>query len=64
MLCNRLKFVRLSKNMSQEELAKLSGTTQNTISSIENYEYGPRAATALKLANALDVTVEYLFYFV
>lgn len=62
-LKNRLKEVRQSKKVSQEELAKLVGTTRQTIISIEKNIFNPSARLALLLAVALDVKFEELFYF-
>jgi len=61
-LRNRLKEVRLSKNLSQEELAKKVGTTVKTISSIERGIFNPTAMLAFLLALMLDVQVTDLFY--
>lgn len=50
-----LRTIRESKNMSQTQLAKLSGCTQCNISL---YEYGkkvPRLTTATNIARALKV---------
>ena len=62
-LNNKLKEVRLNKKISQEELAKLVGTTRQTIISIEKNVFNPSAKLALLLAIALDVKFEELFYF-
>ena len=56
----KLKAARKAKEMNQTELAQAVGLTQR---SLTNYECGraiPRTATIRKLAEALDVTVEYL----
>ena len=42
-LKNNIKRLRLEKGYSQTELAKLAGTTQNTISSLETGQYSPTA---------------------
>lgn len=62
-LKNRLKDVRLSKKLSQEELAKMIGTTRQTIISIEKNLFNPSAKLALLLCVALDIKFEDLFYF-
>jgi len=62
-LKNRLKEVRTKKNLSQEELARLVGTTRQTIISIEKNLFNPSAKLALLLCIALDEKFENLFYF-
>lgn len=62
-LNNNLKRVRTLKKISQEELAKMVGTTRQTIISIEKNLFNPSAKLALLLCLALDVKFEELFYF-
>ena len=62
-LKNKLKEVRTSKNISQEELANMVGTTRQTIISIEKGIFNPSAKLALLLCIALEVSFEEIFYF-
>ena len=62
-LLNNLKQVRQLKKLSQEELAKMVGTTRQTIISIEKNQFNPSAKLALLLCFALDEKFENLFYF-
>lgn len=62
-LRNRLKEARAEKGLSQAQLAELVGVSRNTISSIENGQFGPTAKLALILCIALDKKFEELFYF-
>ena len=62
-LLNNLKQVRQSKKISQEDLAKMVGTTRQTIISIEKNQFNPSAKLALLLCLALDEKFENLFYF-
>lgn len=62
-LKNKLKEVRTSKNISQEELANMVGTTRQTIISIEKNLFNPSAKLALLLCVALNMKFEELFYF-
>lgn len=62
-LKNNLKESRVKKGLSQEELAKLVGTTRQTIISIEKNAFNPSAKLALLLCIALDEEFENLFYF-
>lgn len=61
-LCNNLKEKRQQKNFSQEDLAKMVGTTRQTIIAIEKQYFNPSTKLALLIALALDVKVEDLFY--
>ncbi len=60
-LNNTLKVQRAKKDLTQEQLAELVGVTRKTINTIENRKYIPSTYLALKLAQALKVTVEELF---
>ncbi len=62
-LKNNLKEIRNKKNLSQEELAFLVGTTRQTIIAIEKGVFNPSAKLALLLCVALDAKFEDLFYF-
>ena len=62
-LKNNLKEARQEKNLSQEELAKMVGTSRQTIISIEKNQFNPSAKLALLLCVALNKTFEQLFYF-
>lgn len=61
-LNNHLKERRVDKGLSQEELAKLVGTTRQTIISIEKKQFNPTTKLAILLSVALDCKVEDLFY--
>jgi putative transcriptional regulator len=61
-LGNRLRVARAERRLSQEELARLAGVTRQTISSIENGQYGPSALLAFVLARRLEKPVAELFY--
>lgn len=62
-LQNNLKEIRTNKNLSQEQLAALVGTTRQTIISIEKQIFNPTAKLALLLCVALDCKFEDLFFF-
>lgn len=61
-LKNKLKEFRQSKNLSQEELALMVGTTRQTIIAIEKNQLNPSAKLALLLCLSLDAKMEDLFY--
>ena len=62
-LKNRIKELRKKKGLSQTELAKLAGTTQNTISSLETGQYSPTAYLSGLLCIALECKWEDCFYY-
>ena len=62
-LKNNIQSARQEKKLSQEQLAKMVGTTGQTIISIEKNLFNPSAKLALLLCLALDKTFEDLFYF-
>jgi putative transcriptional regulator len=63
LLQNRIKEARQEKKLSQEDLAKLVGTTRQTIISIEKNQFNPSARLALLICIALEKKFEELFYF-
>lgn len=58
---NKVKDKRTSFNLTQEQLANIVGVTRLTIISIEKQKYEPSIGLAIKLAKALNCTVEDLF---
>lgn len=62
-LKNNLQARRKQKKLSQDELAKMVGTTRQTIISIEKGIFNPSAKLALLLCIALEVSFEEIFYF-
>jgi putative transcriptional regulator len=61
-LNNRLKELRARHDLTQAQLAERVGVTRKTINTVENQVFIPSTVLALKLAAALDVTVEAIFY--
>ena len=56
----RLKEIRKSRSLSQQELADYLGVTQATLSGWENEKYEIDNASLLKCADYFRVTVDYL----
>lgn len=56
-----LATLRLRKGMSQSQLAAQVGLRQPNISAIEAGKRKPEYATALRIAKALDVSIEELY---
>lgn len=57
---NRIKELRLKKGLSQDELAKKIGVSNQVISFYENGKRKPKEETWKKLAKYLDVSIPYL----
>ena len=54
-ICLKVKFERIKKNLSQEELAFNAGLNKNTIWKIETGKVSPTVETLSKIANALGI---------
>ena len=61
-LANRLKERRSELGLTQAELAEKVGVTRKTVNTVENGVFTPSATLAIKLADALNVPVEQLFW--
>jgi len=59
---SNFKPIRIKSGKSQNELAKLTGTTVGTISRLENQLSGTSPKTAKAIATALGVEFDELFY--
>lgn len=58
---NRVKELRARHNWTQEELARKTGITRQTVGLIEKGDYSPSVLLALKMAHVFGVTVEEVF---
>lgn len=55
--------MRESKNLTQEELAEMSGVSRGTIVALESgKETNTTTQTLVKLANAMETTVDQIFF--
>lgn len=61
-LANCLKEQRAGLGLTQAELAERVGVTRKTVNTVENGVFTPSTTLALKLAAALNVPVEQLFW--
>jgi putative transcriptional regulator len=61
-LSNRIKERRGELGLTQAELAERVGVTRKTVNTIENGVFTPSAILAIKLAGALGLSVEQLFW--
>ncbi|HET9160510.1 MAG TPA: helix-turn-helix transcriptional regulator [Caulobacteraceae bacterium] len=60
-LVNRLREARAERGWTQADLAARVGVTRKTINTVENGVFTPSTVLALKLARALEASVEALF---
>ena len=61
-LANRIKERRTELGLTQAELAEQVGVTRKTVNTVENGVITPSATLAIKLADALNLSVEHLFW--
>ena len=61
-LANKIKSEREKASLTQAALAELVGVSRKTINTVENGVFTPSATLAIKLAQALSVPVEELFW--
>lgn len=58
-----MKLKRIEKgNLTQSDLAKIVGVTRQTMNLIEAQKYNPTIKVCLLIANALEVSVDQLFW--
>jgi len=58
----KLKLARVAKGLSQQQLADHVDVTRQTIGLIEKGKYNPTLNLCLKIATALDKTLDQLFW--
>lgn len=63
-LANRIKEKRGELGLTQAQLAEAVGVTRKTVNTVENDVFVPSTLLALKMARALTVPVEELFWLV
>ena len=61
-LANSLKDRRSALGLTQAELALRIGVSRKTINTVENGVFVPSTTLAIKLAAALSVPIEQLFW--
>ena len=60
MLNERIKELRLARNMSQVELANLLNVTKQSVSNWENDNIQPSVEMLIKISKVFGVTTDYL----
>ncbi|HZK53449.1 MAG TPA: helix-turn-helix transcriptional regulator [Desulfosporosinus sp.] len=58
---NNIKMYRISKNMTQQQLADLVFVSNRTIISLEKEQYNPSIMLAYKIALVFNTTIEALY---
>lgn len=58
----KFKLARIEKNLTQQELADQVEVTRQTIGLIEKGDYNPTLNLCIKIARALDRTLDPLFW--
>ncbi|WP_050636582.1 helix-turn-helix transcriptional regulator [Candidatus Stoquefichus sp. SB1] len=58
----KMKSARVSKDLSQKELAEFIGVSRQTINLIEKGDYNPSIQLCIAICKALDVTLNDLFW--
>jgi putative transcriptional regulator len=60
-VANRIELLRTQAGLSRQELADQVGVHYQTIGYLERGEYSPSLVLALKIASALDSSVDSVF---
>jgi len=63
-LGNHLRDAREAKGLTQAQLAEAIGVSRKTVNTVENGVFVPSTLIALKLAAALAMPLEELFFLV
>ncbi|OOM79005.1 anaerobic benzoate catabolism transcriptional regulator [Clostridium puniceum] len=58
---NRVKELRTSDNMTQQQLSDLVSVSSRTIISLEKGQYNPSIILAYKIARVFNTTIEDLY---
>ena len=61
-LANGLKERRAELGLTQAELAERVGVTRKTVNTVENGVFTPSTTLAIKVSQALGLSVEQLFW--
>jgi len=58
----KLRLARVEKNLSQQQLADIVEVSRQTIGLVEKGGYNPTLSLCIKIAKALDRTLDDLFW--
>ena len=59
---NKVKEIRISKGLTQKELAAAAAITRQTLSLIEKFDYNPSLKLCLDICYELDKTLDDVFW--
>ncbi len=62
-MINRIRELRARYDLTQEDLAKLTGVRRETIVFLEKGKYNPSLKLAYDISRALNSTIEEVFIF-
>lgn len=62
MIGRKIKAARIKKGINQDELCKMISISRSTLSKIENGEHDPKRSLMIKMSEALDTSVQELFF--
>ena len=57
-----MKAARVSKDLSQDQLARMIGVSRQTINAIEKGDYNPTINLCISICKALDKTLDELVW--
>lgn len=60
---NRVRELRKSQGLTQEQLAEIIGVSRQTINAIEKEKFDPSLPTAFKMAKLFGQPIEEFFLF-
>lgn len=60
-LGKRIKLIRESRNLSQNQLGLMTGISRNYLVGIESGQYNVTIDKVIKIAKGLDISLEELF---
>ncbi|MCI8781590.1 MAG: helix-turn-helix transcriptional regulator [Lachnospiraceae bacterium] len=59
-MVKNLRKLRLSRGISQQQLADVLGTSQQSVNKYENHSVEPDISALIKLADFFETTIDYL----
>ena len=62
-LSERLKMLRMEKQMTQKELAKIANVSQNAITRWENGKSLPNTLAIIRISKFFHISIDYLLGF-
>lgn len=60
---NRIRELRAKQNLTQDELARITGVRRETIVFLEQGKYNPSLKLAYDIAKVFELTIEEVFLF-